>query len=162
MMSCKAVNVFRSVTQGLDFQTYTSDDLIRSAVERQFIIIGEALNRIKRLDLTVYDRIRYADQNVGFRNILVHGYDVISDQLVWQVDTIAPSRACRRLSGLIGEITQVRVNQERGICLPWRICYNLVPNLECPVSLEMKPVSQQTLCAAVRRTAFVPHCHPHR
>lgn len=82
MQSCQHIQSF---TQRLNFQSYTSNDLIRSAVERQFIVIGEALNRIKRLDLTVYDRIRYADQIVGFRNILVHGYDVISDQLVWQI-----------------------------------------------------------------------------
>ena len=99
MQSCQRIQTF---TQGLDFQTYTSDDLIRSAVERQFIIIGEALNRIKRLDLTVYDRIRYADQIVGFRNILVHGYDVISDQLVWQVVQSHLPELAEDCQGLLG------------------------------------------------------------
>ena len=82
VQSCQNIRTF---TQPIDFQTYTADLLIKSAVERQFIIIGEALNRIKRLDTRVYNQIAHAEQIVGFRNILVHGYDIISDQLVWQV-----------------------------------------------------------------------------
>jgi uncharacterized protein with HEPN domain len=99
IQSCLSIQNF---TQGLDFQVYASDGLVRSAVERQFIIIGEALNRIKRFDCTVYDRIRYAEQIVGFGNILVHGYDVISDQLVWQVlqsNLIELTEDCQRLLG---------------------------------------------------------------
>ena len=82
VQSCHNIRTF---TQPINFQTYTADLLIKSAVERQFIILGEALNRIKRLDMRVYNQIAHAEQIVGFRNILVHGYDIISDQLVWQV-----------------------------------------------------------------------------
>jgi uncharacterized protein with HEPN domain len=82
VQSCQNIRVF---TRNIDHQTYIDNLLIKSAVERQFIIIGEALNRIKRLDVMVYNQIGYAEQIVSFRNILVHGYDIISDQLVWQV-----------------------------------------------------------------------------
>jgi uncharacterized protein with HEPN domain len=82
VQSCHNIRAF---TQNIDLQTYMADLLVKSAVERQFIVIGEALYRLKRLDVTVYNQISHADQIVGFRNILVHGYDIISDQLVWQV-----------------------------------------------------------------------------
>ncbi len=82
VQSCQNIRAF---TRNIDHQTYTDNLLIKSAVERQFIIIGEALNRIKRLDVMVYNQIGYAEQIISFRNILVHGYDIISDQLVWQV-----------------------------------------------------------------------------
>ena len=80
--SCRNIRIF---TQGVDFQIYAANLLIKSAVERQFIIIGEAINRLKQIDEFAYDKISQAGQIVGFRNILVHGYEVVSDQLVWEV-----------------------------------------------------------------------------
>ena len=71
VQSCQNIRAF---TRNIDHQTYTDNLLIKSAVERQFIIIGEALNRIKRLDVMVYNQIGYAEQIISFRNILVHGY----------------------------------------------------------------------------------------
>jgi uncharacterized protein with HEPN domain len=75
----------RNFTANIDFQTYEADLLIKSAVERQFIIIGEALHRINRFDPVMYNHIPHVERIVGFRNILVHGYDIVSDQLVWQI-----------------------------------------------------------------------------
>jgi uncharacterized protein with HEPN domain len=52
IQSCQNIRKF---TATIDFQTYESDLLIKSAVERQFIIIGEALNRINRFDPVIYN-----------------------------------------------------------------------------------------------------------
>jgi uncharacterized protein with HEPN domain len=82
IQSCQNVRKF---TTDIDFQTYTVDLLIKSAVERQFVIIGEALNRINRVDPVMYNNIPHAERIIGFRNIIVHGYDIVSDQLVWQI-----------------------------------------------------------------------------
>ena len=80
--SCRKIHEF---TAGIDFETYSKDILVKSAVERQFINIGEALNRIKQTDETIFETIADASQIIGFRNILVHGYDIVSDQLVWEI-----------------------------------------------------------------------------
>lgn len=82
MHSCQNIREF---TTDIDFQTYEANSLIKSAVERQFIIIGEALNRINRVDPVMYSHIPHAERIIGFRNIIVHGYDIVSDQLVWQI-----------------------------------------------------------------------------
>ena len=37
-------------TSGLSFQEFTSNDLVKSAVQMQFIVIGEALTRLRRTD----------------------------------------------------------------------------------------------------------------
>ena len=66
-------------------ESYTSDELLRSAVERKFEIMGEAINRIKRDDPSLLSRIRNYRDIISFRNILVHGYDTIDDRIVWGV-----------------------------------------------------------------------------
>ncbi len=71
--------------QGLDFESYERDELVRSGVERKFEIIGEALNRISKEDPVLLERIREYREIISFRNILIHGYDSIDDQIVWDV-----------------------------------------------------------------------------
>jgi uncharacterized protein with HEPN domain len=70
---------------GKRFEDYTGDPLLRSAVERQFEIIGEALNRLKKVDPRLLVRITDAQRIIAFRNVLAHGYDVISDDVVWDI-----------------------------------------------------------------------------
>ncbi len=46
----QAVELVQNFTVGKDFQDYSADAMLRSAVERQFEIIGEALNRLDKSD----------------------------------------------------------------------------------------------------------------
>ena len=77
-----AATILRFV-QGKTFDDYEQDELLRSGVERKFEIIGEALNRIRKDDPTILDKIREHRSIVSFRNILVHGYDSIDNRIVW-------------------------------------------------------------------------------
>ena len=69
----------------MDFEAYSKDELVKSAVERRFINIGESLSRLKQSDLTAFGKIAEAQRIVGFRNVLVHGYESVSDRLVWGI-----------------------------------------------------------------------------
>ena len=70
-------------TAGKDFPAYEKDRLLRSGVERQFEIIGEALNRLQRRDPEAASRITSLDEIIGFRNRIIHGYDDVDDLIVW-------------------------------------------------------------------------------
>jgi uncharacterized protein with HEPN domain len=74
-----------SFTEGKTFQDYQDDALLRSAVERQFEIIGEALAQLARLDEELAAHITDYRRIVAFRNILIHGYTQIDDLLVWDI-----------------------------------------------------------------------------
>lgn len=68
-----------------DFAGYQSDDMLRSAVERKFEIIGEALNRLRDVDEESLEQIADYRKIIGFRNVLAHGYDAVSDEIVWEI-----------------------------------------------------------------------------
>jgi uncharacterized protein with HEPN domain len=74
-------------TAGKSYDDYANDDLLRSAVERQFEIIGEAMTRLMKHDRSVAERLTDYRKIAGFRNALVHGYDAIDDLISWGVVT---------------------------------------------------------------------------
>ena len=74
-------------TKNKALSDYTSDDLLRSGVERQFEIIGEALSRLAKVAPDVADQINHHRRIISFRNILIHGYDIVEDPIVWDVIT---------------------------------------------------------------------------
>lgn len=64
---------------------YEADRLARQAVERNFEIIGEALNRLSKADPATAKRVGPVARIVAFRNILIHAYDNIDHAIVWHV-----------------------------------------------------------------------------
>jgi uncharacterized protein with HEPN domain len=81
----QAIGLLEIYTQDKKLADYQANTMLRSAVERQFEILGEALNRLKRIDSEVVARISDYQRIIGFRNVLVHGYDVISNDIVWDI-----------------------------------------------------------------------------
>jgi len=64
-----------------DFNIYNADKMLRRAVEREFEIIGEAMNRIEKIDSTI--DISSKKQIVNMRNRVIHGYDKIDNEIIW-------------------------------------------------------------------------------
>jgi len=83
--AAEACRCLQKFVQGCGKSEYEADDLLRSAVERQFTIIGEALHRAMELDPALVDRITDVRKIVAFRNILVHGYAQIEHETVWGI-----------------------------------------------------------------------------
>jgi uncharacterized protein with HEPN domain len=79
-----AIELIEDFTKGIsDFNAYESDRKTQSAVERQLVIIGEALNKFKKIEPET--EIQNDKQIVGFRNRLVHAYDSIDNSIVWVI-----------------------------------------------------------------------------
>lgn len=66
-----------------DFNEYKSNKLLRRAIERELEIIGEATNRVLKLD----DNIEISDARriVDLRNWVIHGYDRVDDVIAWGI-----------------------------------------------------------------------------
>lgn len=66
-----------------DFKVYMSDKMLRRAVEREFEIIGEAMNKIDKIDSEI--NIMSKRQIINMRNRVIHGYDKIDDEIIWGI-----------------------------------------------------------------------------
>ena len=65
------------------FEHYRENALLRSAIHMNISIIGEATNRILKIDPEII--ISNAKQIVGTRNYLIHGYDSLRLEMIWAI-----------------------------------------------------------------------------
>ncbi len=78
-----AIALIEEFLSGIDFTAYEKDRKTQSAVERQFSIIGEALNQFRKsepLIIIINDK-----QIVAFRNRLIHAYDSLDNSIIWAI-----------------------------------------------------------------------------
>src|SRR4030042_3012928 len=66
-----------------NFLAFQKDLKTRKAVERNIEIIGEAMDRILKEDPTI--QITDSRKIVDTRNRIIHGYDVVSDDVIWLI-----------------------------------------------------------------------------
>lgn len=70
-----------------DFFKYKNNLMLKRAVERNFEIIGEAVNRIITRDNSFTEKISNAKAIIALRNQVIHAYDTISDENIWSILT---------------------------------------------------------------------------
>ncbi len=81
-------------------EEYVADPWFRSAVERNFEIIGEAINKLQQQDPAIVESIPNVREIVSFRNWLAHGYYDIDHDRVW-------SYTEEQLPGLLAVVTSL-------------------------------------------------------
>lgn len=67
----------------VSFDHYVDNIMLKSAVQWQLSVIGEALNNALKLQPNL--PIANARKIVDMRNKLIHGYDEVEDNVVWNV-----------------------------------------------------------------------------
>jgi len=81
----QAASGVAAFTQNKSRDDFKSDLMLRRAVERQFEIIGEAMTRLRNLSSETAEKIAEYRGIISFRNVLIHGYDQINDDITWQI-----------------------------------------------------------------------------
>ena len=90
-------------TGGKTFGHYAHDPLLRSGVERQLEIIGEALNQFAKIDPERVTRITDYRRIIALRNILVHGYAKVDHRVIWNIVEHSLPILGREIDGLLRE-----------------------------------------------------------
>ncbi len=97
--ACELLSRFAA---GKSFDDYRADPLLRSAVERQSAIIGETVSQMLKVDPDLSRAISESGRIIAFRNILVHRYASVSDEVVWGVLTADLPRLLAEVNTLLG------------------------------------------------------------
>lgn len=82
------------------YSDYVSDIKTKRAVERNLEIIGEAVNRILKKDRSF--ELISSKKIIGTRNRIIHGYDKISDDLIWSIVINHIPKLKTEITGLLG------------------------------------------------------------
>lgn len=98
--AAKLVHEFAGSTSEDEF---TSDLIVRSAVERQLEVLGEALKRLRRDDAPTSARVPGVDKIIGMRNIIAHEYGHIDYEVVWRAATTSVPALIPVLDKLVDE-----------------------------------------------------------
>ncbi len=80
-----AISEVDSYLEGVpnNFKAYSTNTILKRAIERDLEIIGEAINRILKENPNF--PINNARKIVALRNVIIHAYDNISDENIWAI-----------------------------------------------------------------------------
>jgi len=100
---CEACELILRFAANKQFADYIDDPLLRSGVERQLEIIGEAVNAISKAAPEVATRIGHHRRMVAMRNRLIHGYSTVDDGVVWDVIRYDLPELMKQVEDLLAE-----------------------------------------------------------
>jgi uncharacterized protein with HEPN domain len=84
-----------------NFFEYEKNKLLRRAIEREFEIIGEAMNRILKLEKDF--PIKNAKRIINLRNWVIHGYDKVDDVIIWGIISKDLPKLNKEVKELLGK-----------------------------------------------------------
>jgi uncharacterized protein with HEPN domain len=82
---------------------FKHDEVLQSAVERKLGIIGEAFVHLREEDSVIAERFPDLRKIVGMRNRLVHGYDQLDLDVVWDATANHVPRLLAQVKSILDE-----------------------------------------------------------
>ena len=98
--ACERVGKF---LQDITKPEFEASELLQSAVERQLEIMGESLGKADTTDPEVGERVLDLRKIVGLRNRLIHGYDAVDADIVWDIAQHHVPRLKQQIEALLDE-----------------------------------------------------------
>ncbi len=96
----EAADAIQRFLNGVDYDRYTRDEILRSAVLHKLTIIGEATSRLSKARKDKHPDIPW--QNIiGFRNIVIHAYFAVDWDVIWNTATVRAPELRNRLAQII-------------------------------------------------------------
>jgi len=90
-------------TAGLTLEIYQGSSQVYHSVERAFEILGEAFKRIEKVDPSFKESFPEMGDIIGMRNRISHGYDVVSDVVIWRTANDKIPELEKRLAAWLDE-----------------------------------------------------------
>lgn len=100
-----AIKQIQDFVAGLNYDTYLEVILIQSAVERQLEILGEAAGRVSREFRSLHPDVNWK-KIIGLRNVLIHQYDEVQQEIVWGIVTLDLEPLKRQIEPLIPSLPE--------------------------------------------------------
>ncbi len=101
LSACKFIIEF---TSGISYDEYAGDAKTRFAVERQFEILGESLNRINKISPDLLEKLPDWQEIIAFRNIVAHAYDKIDSGIVFDAALNDIPSLCKALEAILASL----------------------------------------------------------
>lgn len=95
--ACRVIDRF---TTGRTLAEYEADEMLSAAVERKFEIIGEALRLAEAADPSLTESVPDLRMIIGMRNRIIHGYDAVDSETIWNVVEVHLPRLAVQLEAL--------------------------------------------------------------
>ena len=76
-------SIYEYLGDNRNFQLFRKNKLLKRGIERELEIIGEATNRILKVDKNI--EITHARRIVDLRNWIIHAYDNVDDVILWGI-----------------------------------------------------------------------------
>lgn len=103
----EACDSIASILTGVDLRDYVASREKRSAVEREFILIGEATVQLRRVAPELFDRLSHGHLVIGMRNVLTHDYISVDHESVYETAIEDAPRVKQECTDLLQEVGDV-------------------------------------------------------
>ncbi|MGB3790221.1 MAG: HepT-like ribonuclease domain-containing protein [Phormidesmis sp.] len=99
----KAMQAIGRFVPGRTFEDYLTDEMFQGAIERKLEILGEAANRISSSFQSKHPEIDWGEI-VGLRNVIIHQYDELDYERVWNIATRDVPVLLKKVQPLVPEL----------------------------------------------------------